>query len=522
MTLPSGRKFNFEFDGVGGLAKIKLPSSDVSHTLGLQFGFGHVKLYHNPPGSQDPLMYYYSMDGARMTQKKSSPNAGITLYKYNRDNQMTEVISGDFKTTVKYHPDQWVQSVDHVEDGDDEFSSTLTELHDKKASKDWESGVPVVSLAESRIAYNARSGLAGASFNYVFNGNVNLVVRGRIGGRKLPGHFVRHSLDFSGLNPQKEVGQFTLVTHNLKETSIADSTATFVYSPTSEKLLIHGRQIYSGDFALETCHGKVETATRRMLRDTGEFQQILHFKYDDDGHLDKVVSSSGEWKYKHDDNGRIKSRNSPSGEKDIFLYDTFGRLSKMNERPIAHDSQGRIKLATHRFLYDSRGLLNKVLLKNRPEDWIRYNYDHVGRLVAIRDARGNSTQLFYANPDKPYLVSHVFKPVQASLVSLVYDDRDRLIFADVDRKKFYVVCDLVGSPILFVSPEGRIEREVSRSPFGKVFYDSDSSLGVPIGFAGGIEDNEAGLIHIQVIKFDTFFVAKQEKTKVSLSPGVNS
>ena len=48
-----------------------------------------------------------------------------------------------------------------------------------------------------------------------------------------------------------------------------------------------------------------------------------------------------------------------------------------------------------------------------------------------QDTLGNSTQFFYADPARPSSVSHVFWPKRGALTSLLYDDLDRLLFADV-------------------------------------------------------------------------------------------
>ena len=55
------------------------------------------------------------------------------------------------------------------------------------------------------------------------------------------------------------------------------------------------------------------------------------------------------------------------------------------------------------------------------------------------------------------------------------------------QDSYYVVTDTVGSPILFFSPDGSLSKEISRSPYGHVTYDSNPSIRVPIGLFGGIE-----------------------------------
>ena len=84
------------------------------------------------------------------------------------------------------------------------------------------------------------------------------------------------------------------------------------------------------------------------------------------------------------------------------------------------------------------------------------------------------------------------------LTSLVYDNQDRLIFADVDQRRYYVVSNRIGSPWLFMTPTGKIIREIIRTPFGHVISDSEKFLGVDIGFAGGIYDPVTQLLHLQV------------------------
>ena len=52
---------------------------------------------------------------------------------------------------------------------------------------------------------------------------------------------------------------------------------------------------------------------------------------------------------------------------------------------------------------------------------------------------------------------------------------------------FYVVCDTAGSPFLHFSSDGTLVKEVSRSPYGHITYDSNPSIKIPIGIFGGIQ-----------------------------------
>ena len=52
---------------------------------------------------------------------------------------------------------------------------------------------------------------------------------------------------------------------------------------------------------------------------------------------------------------------------------------------------------------------------------------------------------------------------------------------------FYVVCDSVGTPFLYFSSDGALVKEVSRSPYGHITYDSNPEVRSPIGMFGGIQ-----------------------------------
>ncbi|NCB23362.1 MAG: hypothetical protein EOM56_11100 [Deltaproteobacteria bacterium] len=63
-------------------------------------------------------------------------------------------------------------------------------------------------------------------------------------------------------------------------------------------------------------------------------------------------------------------------------------------------------------------------------------------------------------------------------------------------------CDHLGTPRLFVGPDGKVVKEVVRSSFGKIVYDSLPCLYVPIGFCGGLEDRDTHLIRFNWRDYD--------------------
>ena len=84
------------------------------------------------------------------------------------------------------------------------------------------------------------------------------------------------------------------------------------------------------------------------------------------------------------------------------------------------------------------------------------------------------------------------------MTSLIYGPDDRLIFMGQDNHDYYVVTDRNGSPLLILTPDGTIVKEITRTPYGEVTYDSNQNLEVPIGFQGGFYDVLVKFVHFQV------------------------
>ena len=95
-------------------------------------------------------------------------------------------------------------------------------------------------------------------------------------------------------------------------------------------------------------------------------------------------------------------------------------------------------------------------------------------------------------------MTHVFRPKEGALTSLVYDSEGRLVFVQAGSQAYCVVTDRMGSPVQFYTDMGLLVRQVNRMPYGEVVEDTSPHLGVPVGFGGAIYDPNAELLHFQV------------------------
>ncbi len=100
-------------------------------------------------------------------------------------------------------------------------------------------------------------------------------------------------------------------------------------------------------------------------------------------------------------------------------------------------------------------------------------------------------------------MTHIFNPRDLRLTTLTYDDAGHLMYVQIHlslghlRHRFYVATDQRGTPSVVFSQHGELVRELVRSPYGHVVYDSNPYLYMPIDWCGGIADPATGQVHVR-------------------------
>ena len=499
VVLPSGKRFSFDYDNNGGLSTIRLPGGNSMMRISLQSGIlGVSKVYLSLPGLSDPYVTYWHQD--KLLQVRTPSGNGNVLYKYDGELKLLKTASGDSLSLYQYSPNQLLTGVTH--NHKEAFSMKNTYVHSPVELSSNE-----VRLLELRIDFEATAmRLANAKFDYVYDPSlINPILQGRIGGKALPDYYVHHGWSSTELRNGPKIGQFVVHPHDLNVTSITDGVASFTQSSNLDVLSIQGREIFRAEWILDAC-GKISASHFRMIKGT-EFRQTWKYLYDDDGQLESAgIVDNTEWRYKYDILGNLvtvatSGITGRSTHKLNFDYDKNGFFSGPKVR---YDENGHVisHIKGLEMDYNSRGHLAKVKLARST---IEYFYDHRGRLISRKSSSG-LTQFFYGYEGKPHLLSHLYKPHEGSLTTLVYGPDDRLIFMAEDAKEYYVVTDRLGSPLLLLTPEGLVVKEMTRTPYGELTYDSNQSLEVPLGFQGGLFDSLLNLVHFQVRISSTYRV----------------
>ena len=166
--------------------------------------------------------------------------------------------------------------------------------------------------------------------------------------------------------------------------------------------------------------GRIETARHQLTKPTNSIpgsswssddSTVIHkYKYDEDGQIiGSNVDRNVESRIEYDSVGNMISYTTTKMLKRVvnkkFEYKDGRLLKHTNNQKyfVEYDTNGRVVVdrKQQHFTYSSGDLLTKVQYQNLK---IFYHYDHLGRMVGRKDSIENSTQYFYAFPNKPYLI----------------------------------------------------------------------------------------------------------------------
>uniref|UniRef100_A0A1Y1LMI1 Tenascin-like protein n=2 Tax=Photinus pyralis TaxID=7054 RepID=A0A1Y1LMI1_PHOPY len=482
ITLASQRSFLLSYDDDGGLRHVTLPSG-TKHSFSLQSSLGFLRATYTPPGSNRAFLQHFSHTGLLLQTVYPGDGARV-VYRYTPNGRISETVHGDGKTLYHYSAESGLPSqVLHTEP-DVEYR--------------WDYQYVGGLLMEERIDFSAKSGLSNAKFMYDYDNNYRLTnVQGRIGGQNLPQYNIAYNYKTGSL---ETIGPFKINKPRFNETNVHDGTALFSrttdpqFLETQVALTIHGMEVFRMEFSHDM-HGRI-AQTRTYTRNVGvnKYTNIKNYTWDCDGQLSGVEAQEP-WGFRYDDNGNMLAL-TYRGNTIPMEYNNMDRIIKFGEGQYKYDNRGSVvqNAREEKFHYNAKGLLVRATKRGRFD--VRYFYDHMDRLITRKDNYGNVTQFFYNNQQHPREVSQIYSPRDGKLMSLVYDDRGHLIYAQVYRHKYYIATDQCGTPIMIFNQYGEGIREIMRSPYGHIVYDSNPYLYLPVDFCGGLLDQVTSLVHM--------------------------
>ena len=248
-----------------------------------------------------------------------------------------------------------------------------------------------------------------------------------------------------------------------------------------------------------------------------------------------------------------------------YTYDTRGRLTKVrkNHKTVesyTYDSNGNRQSATvnnqtitasytlddnlvvygdNTYLYDDDGYLTE---KTTPNGTTTYSYGTLGELLEVTTPTKTITYKHNANNQRVAKLVNgtvVEKYLWADLTTLLatYDANDTLkqrfeyvngrmpvAMTDANNTKYYLHYDQVGSLRAIsrvLSPDNTLEvvKEITYDTFGNILTDTNPTLSVPFGFAGGLYDADTKLTRFGYRDYDAYVGKWTAKDPIGFAGG---
>jgi len=539
IILRSGKEFFYKYDQKAGLKEIWTPKSSIKHQFKFIISLGFYKLQYAAPGYDFSNAYtvYFNDELKPIIEQNSNSNSKV-LFRYNEQNgRLTEIVYGGGKVVHSYEEDTNNRQLlmnEYWLEGDDQVLISYTYKYSRLPST-------------QQIQFNTMYKLFDFRYQYEYDSfNRKTSIRSSIVNNSETNGYV-NSLNYiynEKTGKLEQFGHFKIVDHHdylrkQNESLISDGIATFskIYDSINHKLKqfslnIRDREVYRTIYTLNSNNAIV--SKKRFVKINGQHNlrsSQTNFTYDLDEQLIEMKSEREHWRFSYDDNFNLIRIQYLQNAIEITIDHVKDRISNFGDTPYIYDEQGYlIRRGEELFTYNTLGLLVSINKLTKQHE-INYLYDSRGRLSARIDDFGNRTQYIYGDIKRPHLLTHLIQfnvdrssnELQSQsrplITSYIYDDSNLLIAFTTtipnlsnlpstndatNKQLFYIVCDQSGSPThVFNSQTGELVKEITRSPFGHILFDSNPSIYLPIGFHAAISEPLISIVFFGRFVYDT-------------------
>jgi RHS repeat-associated protein len=481
-TLADGRIINYVYDSNGNLTSITPPSRPLH-----AFDYDAI----------DQQIQYVPPTLPTIAQPQ-------TQYEYNLDKKLTQITRPDGQS-ISFNYDELKGRLNSITTP----NGNQTLLYDDKGRLN-----QITSFDNQELKYTYDGSLPlSETWNGVINGALQLTYNNdfKVVSSSLNGNVLNYQYDNDGLLTQ--VGDLTL-THDaqnglLKETKLGDLTTQRTHSNFAELQEEVAKYSNNELYHVYYTRDKGGRITQKQEIING-ISKVYDYRYDMAGRLIEVkLDNSIIETYQYDANGNRLNNNA--------IYDDQDRLLQDNSNTYTYSQNGDLKTKNNAsFNYDVFGNLRSVVL---PEKTIDYVIDARNRRIG-KKINGQLVQGFlYAGKLKPIAELDANGNIVARFI---YGSKINIPDYILKGNKTYrVVSDHLGSPRLIVDiSDGSIAQQIDYDTFGNILFDSNPNF-QPFAFAGGLNDNDTGLIRFGARDYDPQIGRWTIKDPIGLAAGTN-
>jgi len=240
-------------------------------------------------------------------------------------------------------------------------------------------------------------------------------------------------------------------------------------------------------------------------------QQRTEYSYNKEGMV-SLVKTNGLESYNHDYDqaGNLVSWQH-SRAKISFAHEAGERVRRIEggerERDVSYTSTGALATRDdYSFTYNCLNQLTAVSYAGRKRKEILY--DVSGRPVLLTDhLAGAHLRLIYGlQEDTQWQVAAWLSEDtedRLSFHSVSYDSDGAVMAVESEGEMFLVVTDHTNTPNIILDHTGSVLKVMEYSPYGYLVDDTNEDIKIPIGYQGGVDLQEDGIVLIRGRPYDS-------------------
>lgn len=497
------RQTSFTYDGLGNLASVTDPANHT--TIYWYDAIGRITSVDRPDGSSLAFSYDYNgnmtllsnplnvdhkftFNGANFVSGYQAPISGNYSYVYDKDRNLIQTNFPSGKQINNIYTAGQLTQIQTPEGKIDLTYSCGSKLESvSKAGQTIEYAYDGKLLTDVTL-----SGTLNQSLSYTYNNDFDVT------GFTYAGETEYLGYDLDGL--LTESGGYTIARNagnglpeSVSGNGITISRTFNGYGELDDQIVTTGSQTAIHWNLTRDNAGRIITKTETAGGETHSYA----YNYDAVGRL-LTVTRDGELveNYTYDLSGtRISETNTLRGITNRSLsYSDEDHLLTAGDAAYTYDLDGFLTSKTKNgqvttYYYLSRGELLQVQLPDGGV--VSYDQDPLGRRIAKR-------------VDGVIVEKYLWQGLTKLLA--VYDGFDTLIqrFEYADGRMpvamtqsgdtYFLAYDQVGSLRIVTDASGNVFKRIDYDTFGNILTDSNPTLNVPFGFAGGLHDRDTGLV----------------------------
>jgi RHS repeat-associated protein len=472
VTPPGQHTYRVDHDAEGRLSWIQTPDGE-EHTLG--HTAAGKPLSYTPPGGGGAYTLHYDGDGSPSGLDLPTGRQ-ITIDRLPLDGRPSSVSYDEAEIAISYAADTDRPSVLTWQ------SALTSEFH--TTTLDYDGHL---------VTHQAVVGAVNGSYDYDYDSEMNLDNTRLTFG--LATEDIPLQLDGDGLVVEQGAFSFDRSGPAGQVATLSGSGLDRVIGfddlgrPAEDETLVAGRPIYA--LSLERdLSGRIESRTEILDGTLVEFW----YEYDPDGQL------LGVWK----DGTQVESyAYDPDGNRLVpsATYGARDQLQTLGNLTYTFDDDGFLfSRGADTFTYSARWELLAATVDGMD---ITYTADHLGRRASRTDDLGTH-EFLYGDLGDPFRLT-ASRDSDGIVTTYHYDPSGHLMALNrawPNPQTYLVATDQVGTPRVVTDTSGQILKRLEYDSFGVPLSDTNPTFELLIGFAGGLNDPDTGLVRFGLRDYD--------------------